>query len=90
MKIYSIIFHLLYAITYLSSLLCINLCCSDINECNRGITCGVHGTCENFAGGYRCNCATGYEPNGSVCIGKRNLHKDLQNGNKDLQNGKLV
>ena len=70
----------IYAVIFQASLLCNNLCCSDINECNEGITCGVHGTCENFAGGYRCNCVTGYEQNGSTCIGKSHeakLHKDL-------------
>ena len=40
--------------------------CTDINECANE-TCGTHGHCNNFAGGFACACDTGYVGDGYTC-----------------------
>ena len=43
---------------------------SDIDECaENGDQCHVKATCINEDGGYSCQCQTGYEGDGTSCIG---------------------
>ena len=55
---------------YNITVLCFNL---DINECNEDIDiCGANARCRNTAGGYKCDCMSGYEKNadGLPCKGE--------------------
>ena len=43
----------------------------DIDECTAGThDCPVNATCINNIGNYTCECMTGYEWNGTHCVGK--------------------
>ena len=43
----------------------------DINECTSNTDdCSNAATCTNTAGGFNCNCNSGYTGNGKTCYGK--------------------
>lgn len=58
---------------------------SDINECSQANICGQNANCNNFDGGFRCTCFTGFKatnstlPPGSqnLCIGIPSLRRRL-------------
>ncbi len=42
--------------------------CGDVDECQRGVSCGPYSECTNTLGSYSCSCLTGFAWDGSACV----------------------
>lgn len=64
-----------YMYTYSIDSMCVFVC-ADIDECTEGLAecSGSHSHCVNTAGGYFCQCKTGFSGDGQHCIGEKKHH----------------